>query len=410
MNAGRDGTGLPGDGPAQPVQAYPEEVEVIELDGRRVVLVGTAHVSRESVELVRHVIEAERPDVVCVELDQRRYDALSQRKRWEALDLREVIRKRQLATLLLNLFLASYQKRLGGKLGVMPGSELLEAVEVATACNVEVELCDRDVRITLRRAWGALSLPKKAMLLSGVLEAGTGKGPEISEEELRRLRSKDVLSEMMQELGRAFPELKTALIDERDAYLATKIRQAKGQSVVAIVGAGHIAGMSEALLGRRDADLPELERIPPVSPMWKTIGWGVTALILGSIGYIGATQGAAAAGENAMIWALAHGIPSALGGLLALAHPYTILAAFLAAPFTSLSPLIGVGYVAALVQTYVTPPRVYEFQTVGEDIMRARAWWRSRVLRVFLVFLLTSVGGVLGTWFGGAKILSNVFS
>ena len=158
--------------PSAEATGYPDDVEILEQDGRRFVLVGTAHVSRESVELV------------CVELDQRRYDALSQRKKWEALDLREVIRKRQLTILLLNLLLASYQKRLGGKLGVMPGSELLEAIEVAEACKVPVVLCDRDVRITLRRAWGSLSLRRKAMLLSGTAVAG----PEITEVELRRLR------------------------------------------------------------------------------------------------------------------------------------------------------------------------------------------------------------------------------
>ena len=391
-----------------PGAAYPEEVEVLELDGRRIVLVGTAHVSRESADLVRRVIEQERPDAVCVELDQRRFEALSQRKRWEALDLREVIRKRQLTTLMLNLFLASYQKRLGGKLGVVPGSELLAAIEVAEQCRVPVVLCDRDVRVTLRRAWGSLSLTRKSLLLSSVL-ASVGEGAEISEEELRRLRRKDVLSELMQELGRAMPELKRALIDERDAYLATKIRAARGDRLVAVIGAGHLAGMTEALRERRDADLEELERIPPVSPLWVALGWSVTALIVASIAYIGVTQGPSAAGENALIWVLAHGIPSALGGVLAAGHPYTVVSAFIAAPFTALSPLIGAGQVAAFVQAYVVPPRVYEFQSVGDDLARPGAWWQNRLLRVFLVFFLTSFGSMLGTWVGGAKILSNVF-
>ena len=351
------------------------------------------------------MIERERPDAVCVELDQRRFEALSQKKKWEALDLREVIRKRQLTILLLNLLLASYQKRLGGKLGVTPGSELLEAIEVAEECKVPVVLCDRDVRITLRRAWGSLSLRRKAMLLSGTAAAG----PEITEEELRRLRRKDVLSEFMQELGREFPELKRALIDERDAYLATKIRRAPGQRLVAVVGAGHLAGMAQALRERREADLEELERIPPVSPWWAVFGWGVTALVVGSIAYIGATQGLGAAGENALYWGLAHGIPSALGGILALAHPGTIASAFVAAPFTALSPVIGAGNITALVQAYLVPPRVYEFQTVGEDMQNVRLWWRNRLLRVFLVFIFTSLGSMLGTWIGGAKILSNLW-
>jgi pheromone shutdown-related protein TraB len=388
-------------------EAYPEEVEVIDLDGRRIVLVGTAHVSQESVDLVGRVIEREQPDTVCVELDQRRFEALSQKRRWESLDLREVIRKRQLATLLLNLFLASYQKRIGGKLGVVPGSELLAAIEVAQARSLPVELCDRDVRVTLRRAWGSLSIGRKAMLVSGVL-ATVGETPEISEEELRRLRRKDVLSELMQELGKAMPELKRALIDERDSYLAAKIARAPGRTLVAVVGAGHLAGMAEALRERREVDLEELERIPPVSKKMKAIGWGVTLAIVASIVYLGEKQGLAAARENALIWCLAHSIPSALGGLLALGHPLTILSAFVSAPFTALSPAIGVGYVAAFVQTYLVPPRVSELQNVGDDMAKAGLWWKNRLLRVFLVFILTSLGGALGTWVGLAKILSNV--
>lgn len=392
---------------AAEVPAYPEDVEVIELAGRRIVLVGTAHISQDSVDLVRLVIEREKPDAVCVELDQRRSEALAQRKRWEALDLHEIIRKRQLATLLLNLILASYQKRLGGRLGVVPGSELLAAVELAHTHGIPVVLCDRDVRITLRRAWGALSLARKAMLISGLM-ASAGATPQISEEDLRRLRRKDALSEVMQDLGRTMPELKRTLIDERDGYLATKIQQAPGTTVVAVVGAGHVAGMAEALRERREVDLTELERIPGVSSKWVRASWLMTALIVGSIVYIGATKGVAEARDNALIWVLAHSIPSAIGGLIALAHPLTILSAFVSAPLTALSPLIGVGYVAAFVQTYLVPPRVHEFQSVGDEMSRGSAWWRNRLLRVFLVFILTSVGGVLGTWFAGARIFANL--
>jgi pheromone shutdown-related protein TraB len=404
---GDDASGPTTSADPQANEPYPDEVETLELDGRRLILVGTAHVSQESVALVRRVLERERPDVVCVELDQRRFEALSQRKRWEGLDLREVIKKRQLSTLILNLFLASYQKRLGGKLGVMPGSELLEAIEVAKQQGIPVALCDRDVRTTLRRAWSSLPLGKKAMLLSGAV-ASAGATPEISEEDLRKLRSKDVLSEMMRELGQAMPELTRALIHERDDYLAEKIRRAEGRTLVAIVGAGHLSGMAEALRSRRAVDLEELERLPPPSMRGKVIGWGIAAVIVGSIAYIGATRGAHALAQNALIWFLAPAIPSALGGLLALAHPLTIAAAFFSAPFTALSPLVGVGQVAALVQAYVVPPKVHEFQSVGDDVNRFRAWWSNRLLRVLLVFIMTTLGGVLGTWIGGAKIVANL--
>jgi pheromone shutdown-related protein TraB len=385
-----------------------EDVEVIEIDGREFILVGTAHISQESVDLVRNIVEAEKPDCVCIELDAQRYEALSQQKRFASLDLREVIRNQQLAALLMNLLLASYQKRLGGKLGVVPGSELLEAAKVAKENDIAVSLCDRDIRVTLRRAWASLSLWKKAMLIS-TFAASAFEDPELSEEELNRIKQKDVLSELMNELGQAMPTLKEALIDERDRYLAQKIRESEGQKLVAVVGAGHIEGMKQAILAGRDEDLEEISTIPKVSPVLKWIGWAIPTLIVSALGYIGVTQGAAAASDNAIFWFLINAVPCAIGAVIALAHPLTILAGFISAPFTSLTPVIGAGYVTAFVQTYVHPPLVHEFQSVGEDIATLRGWWHSRLLRVFLVFILTTLGSVVGTWVGGSVIVSNMF-
>ena len=385
-----------------------EDVEVIEIDGREFILVGTAHISQESVDLVRNIVEAEKPDCVCIELDAQRYEALSQQKRFASLDLREVIRNQQLAALLMNLLLASYQKRLGGKLGVVPGSELLEAAKVAKENDIAVSLCDRDIRVTLRRAWASLSLWKKAMLIS-TFAASAFEDPELSEEELNRIKQKDVLSELMNELGQAMPTLKEALIDERDRYLAQKIRESEGQKLVAVVGAGHIEGMKQAILAGRDEDLEEISTIPKVSPVLKWIGWAIPTLIVSALGYIGVTQGAAAASDNAIFWFLINAVPCAIGAVIALAHPVTILAGFISAPFTSLTPVIGAGYVTAFVQTYVHPPLVHEFQSVGEDIATLRGWWHSRLLRVFLVFILTTLGSLIGTWVGGSVIVSNMF-
>lgn len=385
------------------------DVHRIEVGGRQFVLVGTAHISRESVDLVREVIEAERPDCVCLELDPQRYEALSQEQRWEELDLREVVRKQQLATLMANLILASYQKRLGLKLGVTPGSELLEAGRTAEALGIPIALCDRDIRVTLRRAWNSLSMFRKAMLASTFI-ASAFESPELSEEELRRIRQQDVLSELMAELGEAMPDLKRVLIDERDAYLAQKIRDAEGERVVAVVGAGHVQGMLAALSADRNVDLDAINEIPPVSPVWKWVGWGIPVLIVGSIAWIGATQGRVAAGENAWFWFLANAIPSGLGGAVALAHPATIAAAFFAAPFTSLTPVIGAGYVAAFVQTWAHPPKVTEFQNVGTDISKLSAWWRNRLLKIFLVFIATTLGSLIGTWVGGIEIVGNLLN
>jgi pheromone shutdown-related protein TraB len=360
------------------------------------------------VELVRRVVEEERPDRVCVELDRQRHEALSQKKKWEGLDLKELIRRKQLPTLLLNLVLAAYQKRLGGQLGILPGTELLEACQVAEELGLPVELCDRDVRVTLRRAAHNTPFLRKllltAELLTTLLDA-----PEISEEQLEELRQQDVLNELLDELGQKLPSLKKVLIDERDGYLAERIRRAEGDRLVAVVGAGHLQGLRQALLAGDRFDLAELDEIPPVSHWWKAVGWGVPVVILGSIAAIAWRQGLAEAGDNLLFWVLANGIPTALGGILALAHPLTIVAGFLAAPITSLTPVIGAAYVTAFVQAWLRPPVVKEFQTVADDITQPRQWWRNKLLRIFLAFLLPGFGSIFGSLLGGGKILSSLF-
>jgi pheromone shutdown-related protein TraB len=389
------------------VGQYDSDVYVLTLHGKTVILVGTAHVSQESVDLVKLVIEQEHPDGVCVELDTKRFEAISHPNRWESLDLKEIIRKQQLSTLMVNLVLASFQKRLGDKLGVIPGTEMLEAIRMAEKHDIPVTLGDRDVRVTMRRAWRNTPFWRKSMLLSSLL-LGVFDTTEVSEDEIRNLKKQDVLSEMMKELGEEVPTLKTVLIDERDRYLAKKIMDARGSRIVAVVGAGHVEGIRRTLQSQEPIVLEELDYIPPVSPAWKFAGWSLPVLIVGSIVFIGWEKGLSAAGENALFWILANGIPSGIGGLLAMAHPLTT-AAFLAAPFTSLTPVIGVGYVTALVQAYLQPPLVREFQTVAEDIAILGNWWKSRLLRVFLAFLLPTIGSIVGTWVGGTRIVSNLF-
>ncbi|HIG72451.1 MAG: TraB/GumN family protein [Myxococcales bacterium] len=383
------------------------DVHCVNVAGRELWLVGTAHVSQRSVDLVREVIEREQPDAVCIELDPGRYEALSQEKKFEEQDLREVLQKKQLATLMLNLILASYQRRLGLQLGVTPGSELLEAAKVAEENGIPMVLCDRDVRITLRRAWQSITWWQRMRLLTELV-ASLFENPDVSEDELARIRDQDVVTEVMNELGRIMPDLKRVLIDERDAYLAHEILESEGHKIVAVVGAGHIEGMKKRLENQDRADMQEITSIPADSKMWRVLGWGIPAVIVGSIVAIALTQGTEAAGENALIWFLANAIPSGIGAIIALGHPVTILAAALAAPFTSLSPLIGAGYVAAFTQLWARPPRVSDFRTVGEDLAIPSRWWKSRLMQVFLVFILTTVGSLIGTWTGGFGVLSNL--
>ncbi|MBW2363325.1 MAG: TraB/GumN family protein [Deltaproteobacteria bacterium] len=406
--ASNSGTAAPAAPAGAAGRTWQRDVHRVALGGREFLLVGTAHISRESADLVREVIEAERPDAVCVELDAQRFAALSQKRRFDSLDLKQVIRSRQLAPLIANLLLASYQKRLGGALGVAPGTELMEAAHTAERLGIPMSLCDRDVRITLRRAWAAMSFWKKSRLVSEFL-ASAFDHQEIDEAELRRLREGDVLSELMAELGQAMPELKRVLIDERDTYLSQRIRETDGQRVVAVVGAGHVEGMRAALTSGGDVDLAALDEAPEVSPFWKWIGWGIPGVIAASLLWIGFTQGAEVAGENLLFWVLANGIPSTIGAIAALAHPLTIAAAFFVAPVTSLTPVIGAGYVLAFVQAWLRPPRVAEFETVSEDITGLRGWWSNGLLQILLVFILTTLGSLVGTYVGGFEIVSNLF-
>ncbi|RPJ13072.1 MAG: TraB/GumN family protein, partial [Deltaproteobacteria bacterium] len=329
-----------------PAHHYDQDVYVIHHDDRTILLVGTAHISQESVDLVRTVIEQEAPDCVCLELDDKRYQALIEQQQWQSLDLKSIIKNKQLSTLLVNLLMASYQKRLGSKLGVTPGAELLMAAQTARRLQIPVSLCDRDVRITLRRAWKSTSFFKKGYLLASLL-TGLFDRSEISEEKLRELKQSDVLSGVMAEMAEALPDLKRVLIDERDIFIAEKIKSSPGKRVVAIVGAGHIEGMIASFATSNAHRLTEISRIPPVSKGYAIAGWTIPVLIIGALLTIGLQKGAAVAGENLVFWILANGIPAAIGALIAFAHPLTTLGAFAAAPITSLTPVIGAGYVCA---------------------------------------------------------------
>ena len=391
----------------EPIHAW-DDVHRVRQGDREFILVGTAHVSRESADLVREVVQRERPDHVCVELDEQRYQALVQKKRWDNLDLRQIIRRKQLATLLVNLMLSSFQKRIGDKLGVLPGTELLEATRAAEEAGIPFSLSDRSVRVTMLRAWRLMSLWQRAKMFTALI-AGLLGGADLTEEELRELRKKDVLSEVMEQLASGMPALKRVLIDERDVYLAEKIRSAEGQRVVAVVGAGHVPGIIRTLDEQAPVDLEPLDHIPPVSPAWTWVGWSIPAIIVGSLGLIAWSKGADVAGKSLRFWILANGIPSSLGAVLALAHPLTVLAAFVAAPITSLTPVIGAGYVTAFVQAYVRPPRVRDIHEVGEAAGTFVGWWRNRLLRVLLAFIFSTLGSMVGTYVGGYEIISNLF-
>ena len=368
----------------------------IQKDDREYILIGTAHISQASKELVRETIEAEIPDTVCVELDEGRLNSIKDPDRWKKMDLKQVIKKKQLATLIANLVLGSYQKRMGAQTGVKPGSELKEAVNIAEEKGAELVLADRDIKITLKRTWACTPWYRKLNLLAGLFASIFDK-TEVSEEELAKIKEQDALSSMMQDFGKSFPEVKQVLIDERDQFLASKIKNAPGKKIIAVVGAGHMRGIAQII--EQDKELPSEESIsviPKSAPIWKIIGWAIPVAIIASIIAVGVHTGAEKAGELSLQWAMLTGGGAMLGTIIAGGHPLTVLVALVAAPFTGLTPLIGVGFFTALTQVYMRPPRVSEMETLADDVWQIRRWWKNRVTRVILCFLCPGIPAIIG--------------
>ena len=364
-------------------------------DGEKeIILVGTAHVSRESVRLVEEVITAERPDTICVELCASRFQALRQKARWGDTDIIKVIREKKAFLLLSNLLLAAFQKRIARKMDVTPGAEMLKAVEMADALGAQIWLADRDIRATLSRAWHALGWWARIKLLYQLL-VSMGTADDITEEEIERMKQQDVLEALLAEVGRSMPMLKTILIDERDRYLAAKIRQAPGAKVVAVVGAGHLPGIQA--YWDETADLAALAELPPPGKMGAVLKWGIPASIVALFGAGFFVGGKEAGTDMILLWSLCTGLLAGLGAVLALAHPATVLSSVVVAPFTTLHPMIAAGWVSGLVEAFSRKPKVKDLENLPQDIMSLRGFWRNNVTRILLVVAFTNLGASVGT-------------
>jgi pheromone shutdown-related protein TraB len=369
-------------------------VHRLNADGREIILVGTAHVSRDSVRLVEEVILAETPDSVCVELCASRYQALRQRDRWQEMDIIKVIKEKKAFLLLSNLLLASFQKRIAKKMDVTPGAEMLKAVELAESVGAQICLVDRDIRATLSRAWHAMGAWSKAKLVFQLL-ISLGQTEDITEEEIERMKQQDVLEALLSEVGRSMPMLKSILIDERDRFLAAKINQAPGKKIVAVVGAGHVPGIkrhwNEAI------DLPALERMPPPGKMGVFLKWGLPGSIL-ALFIAGFFYGGQDAGTDMVVlWSVCTGALAGLGAALALAHPATVLSSAIVAPFTTLHPMIAAGWISGMVEAFSRKPKVKDLERLPEDILSFKGFWRNKVTRILLVVAFTNLGASVGT-------------
>ena len=376
-------------------EALQADIHRLSWEGKEIHLVGTAHVSHESAELVERIIREERPDTVAVELCQSRHQALTQADRWKETDLVKAIRQKKAFLLLMNLILAYFQRKIGRNLGIRPGEEMLRAVQAAEETGAAVHLADRDIRVTLARAWRLMGLWSKLKLFAQLL-VSSGELDDLTREDIEELKQKDVLEALLDEIGESLPEVRSVLIDERDRYLAERIRTSPGDRVVAVVGAGHVPGIQKHW--GEPVDLDALNEVPP-GGRWKVLlKWGLPLLILAIFAAGFFRAGASGGADMIRWWILANGVLGGLGAAAALAHPLTILSAIAAAPLTSLNPMMAAGWVSGLVEAFIGRPKVRDFEGLTEDLSSVRGFWKNKISRILLVVVFTNLGSSLGTF------------
>ena len=383
-----------------------DNTHYLNFEDKKVTLIGTAHVSIESADLVQKVIEDEKPDMVCVELCESRYQSIMQKSKWQNTNLLKVIKEKKAFLLLSNLILAYFQKKIGQKLGIRPGEEIVRAIQVAESAGAHIHLADRDIRTTLSRTWRLMGLWTKIKLLFQLVTS-VGEMDDIKEADIEKMKKKDVLEMFLSEIGKSFPEMRRILIDERDQYLAQMIRTAPGKKIVAVVGAGHVPGIQR--YWERHIDLDVLNQIPPKGKAFGFIKWGIPGFIVCLI-ILGFFYAGSSAGTSMIKWwVMANAILAGLGAAVALGHPLTVLSAIVSSPLTSLNPMIAAGWVAGLVEVFLGKPKVKDFERLSEDISSLKGFWRNKITRILLVVVFTNIGSSVGT-FVAIPLMMKVFA
>jgi pheromone shutdown-related protein TraB len=388
--------------------------QIIERDGVRYTLLGTAHVSKASVDAVNAALASNQFDAIAVELDANRHRAMTDANALAKLDLFQIIREGKMGLMAANLAMAAYQRRLAEQLGVEPGAELKAAAVGAKEKNLPLYLIDRDIGTTLKRAWYSLGFWGRSKLMAG-LASSLLVSEDVEESEIEKLKQGDILESSFGEFAETTPQLYEKIIAERDRYMAAQLREQSGitqkpREVLAVVGAGHLKGLSTAL---KDApDHPQttcdtLNFVPSGSKIpWFTILLCVFLVAGFAWGYY--HGGADLAGKLALQWVLITGGFSAVGCIASGGHPLSVLSAFVSAPITPLHPALSSGMVSAFVEAWVRKPTYEDFLQLRDDTSHWKGWWKNRVARVFVNFTLTNLATVAAVWVAGLSIVGKL--
>jgi pheromone shutdown-related protein TraB len=374
-------------------------IKRLKLGDKEIILVGTAHISKESMDLVEKTIEEEKPDIVGVELDKERLQQLLSGQKWQQTNIIEIVKTGKTYLFLLNMLLSNLQKQLGDRVGIKPGSEMLIAIKKSKEHNIPIQLLDRNIKVTLKRAFRLMTLKEKLKLGNSIIMGFFGRaevGEKINTIKIEELKNEDLINKLMKELGKQMPSVKKVLVDERDDYITEMIRRSPGKKIVGVVGAGHLNGICENLKKNKKINLEKLNEIPKKINYLKYLKYLVPLLFFVFIGALFFTKGFETTLNALLIWFLANGVFSAIGATIAKAHPLTILAAFLAAPFTSLHPAIAAGWIAAIVETKFNTPRVLDFENLG-NVSTIKGFYKNKVSHILIVTALTNIGSMIGT-------------
>lgn len=392
-----------------------EPIKIINRDGVEYTVLGTAHVSKNSADEVKRLINENDFDVVAIELCDARYQSLTGDQRWRQMDLFDVLRQRKAGLLMASLALGAYQRRLADQFGIEPGAEMVAAIKASKDTGAELQIIDRDLNTTLKRVYRSIPFWRRFGLFSGLLASMFSKD-EISEEDIENLKQGDILESTFTEFAEQSPEIFHSLIAERDEYMASRLRLLNSGSnntnetkkVLVVIGAGHLAGMNQHLLEDKSdpqSSVDALDVLPKPAKWPKMIPWLITALVITGFA-IGFSREPELGWKLIGLWVIINGTLSALGTAIARGHPLTILSAFIAAPITSLNPAVGAGMVTGLVETWIHKPKVGEFEKLCDDVTSIKGWFRNPVTRILLVFFFANLGSALGTWIAGYQIFS----
>ena len=388
-----------------------QNIKTLRFNDREIILVGTAHISKESMEEVDKTVRDTLPDCVAVELDEQRYESIKSPEAWKNLDIVKVLKEKRGFIMLANLVLGSFQRRMGADVGVKPGDEMRSALTVSEELGIPVEMVDRPIQTTLKRAWAKNSLWGKLKLLSALFAAAFEK-EEISAEQIESLKSSNEMDSMMDELAGYLPTVKEVLIDERDRYLAAHIWNCKGKKVLAVLGAGHLPGVEKFLngiaSGEKNCDTADIEEVPAAGAGAKIAGWIFPVLLIALIAAGFFTGGVKTSFDMLISWVLWNGSLAALGTLLALGHPLAIITGFVGAPLGTLNPFLAVGLFTGLVQAWVRKPKVEDMEHLIDDASSLKGLYKNRIGRILLVFFLSSLGGSIGNFIAVPALIGSL--